>query len=127
MMTNFVPPLRLQMQMRSQITDFCLIATKNPSLSILIALEILTSIIARLRTGRFKGMKISSDKTRTYIPCKNCTEAQLTLDHILECPALTPHIIRLGMVQLASELHEVLYSAHESRLAEVVQRAHDII
>ncbi|GFW62985.1 hypothetical protein TNCV_4453331 [Trichonephila clavipes] len=48
-------------------------------------------------------MKISSDKTRTCIPCKNCTEAQLTPDHILECPALTPHIIRrLGMVPLAS-------------------------
>ncbi|GFV70241.1 RNase H domain-containing protein [Trichonephila clavipes] len=64
----------------------------------------LTSIIARLRTGHFKGMKISSDKTRTYIPCKNCSEAQLTPDHILECPVLTPHIIRLGMVPLASEL-----------------------
>ncbi|GFX96141.1 RNase H domain-containing protein [Trichonephila clavipes] len=33
----------------------------------------LASIIARLRTGHFKGMKMSSDKTRTYIPCKNCT------------------------------------------------------
>ncbi|GFU20290.1 hypothetical protein TNCV_4933651 [Trichonephila clavipes] len=87
----------------------------------------LTSIIARLRTGHFKGMKISSDKTRTYIPCKNCTEAQLTPDHILECPALTPHIIRLGMVPLASELREVLYSANAPRLAEAVQRAHDII
>ncbi|GFX19497.1 hypothetical protein TNCV_2074061 [Trichonephila clavipes] len=87
----------------------------------------LTSIIARLRTGHFKGMKISSDKTRTYIPFKNCTEAQLTPDHILECPALTPHIIRLGMVPLASELHEVLYSADAPRLAEAVQRAHDII
>ncbi|GFW04517.1 hypothetical protein TNCV_878861 [Trichonephila clavipes] len=54
------------------------------------------------------GMKISSDKTRTYIPRKNCTEAQLTPDHILECPALTPHIIRLGMVPLTSELREVL-------------------
>ncbi|GFU59519.1 hypothetical protein TNCV_3365441 [Trichonephila clavipes] len=98
MMTNFAPPLRLQMQMRSQITDFCLIATENPSLSILMALEIL---LPRLRTGHFKGMTISSDKTRTYIPCKNCTEAQLTPDHILECPALTPPIIRLGMVPLA--------------------------
>ncbi|GFU73790.1 RNase H domain-containing protein [Trichonephila clavipes] len=87
----------------------------------------LTSIIARLRTGHFKGMKISSDKTRTYIPCKNCTEAQLTPDHILECPALTPHIMRLGMVPLASELREVLYSADAPRLAEAVQRAHDII
>ncbi|GFX52496.1 RNase H domain-containing protein [Trichonephila clavipes] len=87
----------------------------------------LTSIIARLRTGHFKGMKISSDKTRTYIPCKNCTEAQLTPDHILECPALTPHIIRLGMVPLASEQREVLYSADAPRLAEAVQRAHDII
>ncbi|GFW86859.1 ribonuclease H [Trichonephila clavipes] len=87
----------------------------------------LTSIIARLRTGHFKGMKISTDKTRTYIPCKSCTEDQLTPDHILECPALTPHIIRLGMVPLASELSEVLYSADAPRLAEAVQRAHDII
>ncbi|GFT85864.1 RNase H domain-containing protein [Trichonephila clavipes] len=87
----------------------------------------LTSIIARLRTGHFKGVKISSDKTRTYIPCKNCTEAQLTPDHILECPALTLYIIRLGMVPLASELREVLYSADAPRLAEAVQRAHYII
>ncbi|GFW72136.1 RNase H domain-containing protein [Trichonephila clavipes] len=87
----------------------------------------LTSIIARLRTGHFKGMKISSDKTRTYIPCKNCTEGQLTPDHILECPALTPHIIQLGMVPLASGLREVLYSADAPRLAEAVQRAHNII
>ncbi|GFU29246.1 hypothetical protein TNCV_4467981 [Trichonephila clavipes] len=87
----------------------------------------LTSIIARLRTGHFKGMKISSDKTRTNILCKNWTEAQLTPDHILEYPALTPHIIRLGMVPLASELREVLYSADAPRLAEAVQRAHDII
>ncbi|GFT40100.1 hypothetical protein TNCV_2171151 [Trichonephila clavipes] len=72
-------------------------------------------------------MKISSDKTRTYIPCKNCTEAQLTPDHILECPALTPHIIRLGMGPLASELREVLYSADAPRIAKAVQRAHDII
>ncbi|GFU50534.1 RNase H domain-containing protein [Trichonephila clavipes] len=64
----------------------------------------LTSIIARLKTGHFKGMKISSDKTRTNISCKNCTEAQLTPYHILECPALTPHIIWLGMVPLASVL-----------------------
>ncbi|GFU17496.1 RNase H domain-containing protein [Trichonephila clavipes] len=75
----------------------------------------LTSIIARLRTGHFKGRKISSDKTRTYIPCKNCTEAQLTPDHILECSALSPHIIRLGMVPLVSELREVLYSADYKR------------
>ncbi|GFV50050.1 hypothetical protein TNCV_2354351 [Trichonephila clavipes] len=87
----------------------------------------LTSIIARLRTSHFKGMKISSDKTRTYIPCKNCTEAQLTPNHILECPALTPHIIRLGMVPLASELREVIYSADAPTLAEELQIAQDII
>ncbi|GFV93548.1 RNase H domain-containing protein [Trichonephila clavipes] len=87
----------------------------------------LTSILARLRTGHFKGMKIKSDKTRTYIPCKNCTEAQLTPDHILECPTFTPHIIRLGMVPLASELREVLYSADAPILVEAVQRAHDIM
>ncbi|GFU86078.1 uncharacterized protein TNCV_1754941 [Trichonephila clavipes] len=87
----------------------------------------LTSIIARLRTGHFKGMKISSDKTRTYIPCKNCTKAQLTPDHMLECPPFTPLIIRLGMVPLASELREILYSADAPRHAEAVPRAHDII
>ncbi|GFX59967.1 RNase H domain-containing protein [Trichonephila clavipes] len=86
----------------------------------------LTSIIARLRTGHFKGMKISSDKTRTYIPCKNCTEAQLTPDHILECPALTPHIIRLGMVPLASELREVLYGGgSESSPHYLIVHGHD--
>ncbi|GFX35969.1 hypothetical protein TNCV_4214911 [Trichonephila clavipes] len=73
--------------MRSQITDFCLIATKKPLIVDFDCSRNLTSIIARLRTGHFKGMKISSDKTRTYIPCKNCTEAQLTPDYILECPA----------------------------------------
>ncbi|GFY17942.1 ribonuclease H [Trichonephila clavipes] len=86
-----------------------------------------TSIIASLRTGHFKGMKISSDKTRTYISCKNCTEVQLTPDHILECPPFTPFIIRLGMVPLASELREILYSADAPRHAEAVQRSHDII
>ncbi|GFW95982.1 hypothetical protein TNCV_4174091 [Trichonephila clavipes] len=127
MITNFVPPLRLQMQMRSQITDFCLIATKKTLIVDFDCYRNLTSIIARLSTGQFKGMKISSNKTRTCIPCKNCTEAQVTPDHILECPALTPHIIRLGMVPLASELREVLYSADAPRLAEAVQRAHDTI
>ncbi|GFV44015.1 RNase H domain-containing protein [Trichonephila clavipes] len=87
----------------------------------------LTSIIARLRMDHFMGMKISSDNTRTYILFKNCTQTQLTPDHILECPALTPHIIRLGMVPLALELREVLYSADAPRLVEVVQRAHAII
>ncbi|GFW11610.1 hypothetical protein TNCV_42451 [Trichonephila clavipes] len=72
-------------------------------------------------------MKISSDKTKTYILCKNCTEAQLTPDHILECPALTPHIIRLGMVPLASELREVLYSADAPRLAEAIQSSRDYL
>ncbi|GFU48967.1 hypothetical protein TNCV_523291 [Trichonephila clavipes] len=127
MMTNFVPPLRLQMQMRSQITDFCLIATKKTLIVDFDCSRNLTSIIARLRTDHFKGMNISLDKTRTYIPCKNCTKALLTPDHILECPTFTPHIIRLGMVPLASELREVLYSADAPRLAGAVQRAHDIV
>ncbi|GFV60334.1 hypothetical protein TNCV_3469701 [Trichonephila clavipes] len=91
------------------------------------SLQEVTSIIARLRTGHFKGMKISSDKTRTYIPCMNGTEAQLTPYHILEYPALTPHIIHFAMVPLASELREVLCSADAPRLAEAVQRAHHII
>ena len=66
--------------------------------------RILTSTIARFRMGHFKGMRIFPDKTRTYIPCKNCTDTLLTPDHIPECSALTPHILQLGLVPLASEL-----------------------
>ncbi|XP_042899089.1 uncharacterized protein [Parasteatoda tepidariorum] len=55
--------------------------------------RILTSTITRLRTNHFKGMKILPNEIRTYIPCKNCTEVQLTPDHILECPALTPYVL----------------------------------
>ncbi|GFU15274.1 hypothetical protein TNCV_4989101 [Trichonephila clavipes] len=127
MMTNFVSHHYACRCKWSRKLDFCLIATKKTLIVDFDCSRNLTSIIARLRTGHFKVMKISSDKTRTYIPCKNCTEAQLTPDHILECPALSPHIIRLGMVPLASELREVLYSADATRLSEAVQRAHDII
>nr|XP_042896382.1 protein lev-9-like [Parasteatoda tepidariorum] len=72
--------------------------------------RILASTITRLRTNHFKGMQILPDKIRTYIPCKNCTDIQLTPDHILQCPALTPYVLQLGMVPLASELREILYS-----------------
>ena len=87
----------------------------------------LTSTIARLRTNHYKGMKILPDKTRTYVPCKNCTEAQLSPDHILECPAITPHILRLGMVPLASELRDVLYSVDALMLADAVLKTHDTV
>nr|XP_042905704.1 uncharacterized protein LOC122270829 [Parasteatoda tepidariorum] len=70
--------------------------------------RILTSTITRLRRNHFKGMKILPDKIRTYIPYKNCTDIQLTPDHILECPALTPYVLQLGMAPLASELREIL-------------------
>jgi ribonuclease HI len=89
--------------------------------------RILTSTITRLRTNHYKGMKILPDKTRTYIPCKNCTDAQLNPDHILECPALTPHILQLGMVPLASELREVLYSTDVLELAVAVLKTHEAI
>ncbi|GFT15571.1 RNase H domain-containing protein [Trichonephila clavipes] len=98
---------------------------KNPLIVDFDCSRNLTSIIARLRTGHFKGMKISSYKTRTYIPCKNCTEAKLTPDHILECPGLTPHIIRLGMVPLASELREVLGGGSESSQHYLIVHGHD--
>ncbi|GFV16505.1 RNase H domain-containing protein [Trichonephila clavipes] len=84
-----------------------------------------TSIIARLRTGDFKGMKISSDKTRTYIPCKNCTEAQLTLDHILECPALTPHIIRLVNGATGFGATETCGGGSESSRHYLIVHGHD--
>ena len=89
--------------------------------------RILTSTIARLRTGHFKGMRILSEKTKIYIPCKNCTEAQLTPDHILECPALTSYILQLGLVPLALELREVLFSRVVLELAAAVLKVHEAI
>ena len=70
-------------------------------------------------------MRILPDKTRTYVPCKNCTDAQLTLDHILECPALTPHILQLDLMSLASELRGVFYSTDELELAAAVLKVHE--
>ena len=66
-------------------------------------------------------------KTRTYIPSKNCTDAQLTPDHILECPALTPHILQLGLVPLTSELREVLYGTVVMELEAAVLKVHEAI
>ena len=77
---------------------------KKPLITYFDCPRILTSTIARLRTGQFKGMRILPAKTRIYILCKNCTDAKLTLDCIPECPALTPHILPLDLVPLASEL-----------------------
>ena len=91
--TNAVTKLRL--------LPYCF---KKPLITDFDCPRILTSTFARLRTGLFKRMRILPNKTRTYIPCKNCSYAQLTLDHILECLALTPHILQLGLVPLASEL-----------------------
>ena len=72
-------------------------------------------------------MRIFPDKIRTYIPCKNCTDAQLTPDHILECLALTPHILQLGMLLLASELREVFYSTVVLELVATVLKMHKAI
>ena len=72
-------------------------------------------------------MRILSEKTKIYIPCKNCTEAQLTPDHILECPALTSYILQLGLVPLALELREVLFSRVVLELAAAVLKVHEAI
>ncbi|UYV63554.1 hypothetical protein LAZ67_2004645 [Cordylochernes scorpioides] len=42
----------------------------------------LTTIISRIRTGHYKGMKINPDMTRSYRNCNNCYNTQLTPDHI---------------------------------------------
>ncbi|GFW09255.1 hypothetical protein TNCV_2102091 [Trichonephila clavipes] len=50
--------------------------------------RIITSTIARLRTEQLKGMKIHTDKTRSYVQCKHCPDLQLTPNHILKCPTV---------------------------------------
>ena len=99
---------------------------KKPLITDLDCPRILTSTMARFRTVHFKGVRILSNKTSTYIPCKNCTDAQLTQDHILEGPSPTLDILQLGFGPLASELREVLHSTIILELAAAVLKIHEV-
>ncbi|GFX62631.1 hypothetical protein TNCV_4867911 [Trichonephila clavipes] len=87
--------------------------------------RIITSTIARLRTEHLKGMKIHSDKTRSYVQCKHCPDLQLTPNHILECPTVATKLLKIGMVPLRDSLRELLYSPDAPRIAEAVIKTFD--
>ncbi|GFS96420.1 RNase H domain-containing protein [Trichonephila clavipes] len=87
--------------------------------------RIITSTIARLRTGHLKGMKIHPDKTRSYVQCKHCPDLQLTPNHILECPTVATKLLKMGMVPLRDSLWELLYSPDAPRIAEAVIKTFD--
>ncbi|GFW51510.1 hypothetical protein TNCV_4211881 [Trichonephila clavipes] len=87
--------------------------------------RIIASTIARLRTEHFKGMKIHSDKTRSYVQWKHCPDLQLMPNHILECPTVATKFLKMGMVPLRDSLREILYSPDAPRIAEAVIKTFD--
>ncbi|GFY15424.1 hypothetical protein TNCV_1572351 [Trichonephila clavipes] len=87
--------------------------------------RIITSTIARFRTEHLKGMKIHSDKTRSYVRCKHCPDLQLTPNHILECPTVATKLLNMGMVPLRDSLREILYSPDAPKIAEAVIKTFD--
>ncbi|GFS80474.1 uncharacterized protein TNCV_3448731 [Trichonephila clavipes] len=87
--------------------------------------RIITSTIARFRTEHLKGMKIHSDKTRSYVQCKHCPDLQLTPNHILECPTVGTKLLKMGMVPLRDTLREILYSSDAPRIEEAVIKTFD--
>ncbi|GFX20117.1 hypothetical protein TNCV_1436771 [Trichonephila clavipes] len=55
----------------------------------------LSSTVARLRTGHFKGLKISPDNSRSETICRNWSKSQLTPDYIFDCKALFASLSKL--------------------------------
>ena len=81
----------------------------------------------RLRIKHFRGMKILPDKTRTHVLCINCPDVSLMSRHIFECPALAPHVLKLGMVPLNDHLRVVLYNYETLELAAAIVKTFNII
>ncbi|GFY38368.1 hypothetical protein TNIN_464181 [Trichonephila inaurata madagascariensis] len=53
-------------------------------------------------------MEIHTDKTRSYIWCKNCPEIQpLTPKHIFECPGFSPKALKQALIPLMDSLQEM--------------------
>ncbi|GFW23843.1 hypothetical protein TNCV_945281 [Trichonephila clavipes] len=60
----------------------------KPTISELNCPRNLSSIVASLRTGCFKGMKISPDNSPSYPIFRNCAQNQLPPDNIFHCKAI---------------------------------------
>ncbi|GFY11823.1 hypothetical protein TNCV_1530151 [Trichonephila clavipes] len=65
----------------------------------------LSSKVARLRTGYFKGMKISSDNSRSCTICRNDPHSQLTPHYIFDCKAILASLLKFD-----ASPQDILYS-----------------
>ncbi|GFU56132.1 uncharacterized protein TNCV_711941 [Trichonephila clavipes] len=79
-----------QTQMLSQISNFDreVNSCKASQLCNISGNRLVTKSIARGRRGHHRGMKINRDGRRTYRNCDTCLNTELTLAHILDCPAI---------------------------------------
>ncbi|GFQ87616.1 hypothetical protein TNCT_457071 [Trichonephila clavata] len=55
----------------------------------------LSSTVARLRKGNFKGMEISPDNSGCYPISRNYPQTQLTPNHIFDCKAVLASLFKL--------------------------------
>ncbi|GFX08078.1 core histone macro-H2A.1 [Trichonephila clavipes] len=75
----------------------------------------LSSTVARLRMGYFKGMKISSDNSRSYLICRKCPQTQLTPDYIFNCKAILASLFKLD-----ASSQDILYNPQAPDLALLI-------
>ena len=55
--------------------------------------------------GYFRGMIIDKEDKKHCRKCDNCSEIQLTPDHILNCPAIIPNLLKIAVLPTAIDLH----------------------
>ncbi|GFU41968.1 hypothetical protein TNCV_4676741 [Trichonephila clavipes] len=83
------------MQMRSPRAKFLTSSFLKSTIPELDCPGNLSSIVARLHTGYFKGVEISPDNFRSYPICRNCSQTQLTPDYIFDCKAILAPFLNL--------------------------------
>ncbi|GFU85116.1 uncharacterized protein TNCV_1553791 [Trichonephila clavipes] len=59
--------------------------------------HLITKIIARIRTGHYRGMKFDRDGKRSYRNCDNCLDTELTPAHIFDYPAILAALQEIGV------------------------------
>ena len=65
----------------------------------------------------YKHMKISTDDIKIYQKCENCTDVELTLHHVINCP-----VVAAAMHCLDHPLDEALYFDQSISIVQIVMK-----
>ena len=59
--------------------------------------------------GHLRGMRVDREGKKKHIKkCDNCSETELTLDYIFNCPAKIPNLLKIGILPTTINLYEAL-------------------